>query len=49
MGTKLPSDKKERLINILRDNADVFAWSYNDMSGIDPSITVDRLDVDPKA
>ena len=30
-------------------NQDVFAWSHEDMPGIDPSIIVHRLNVNPES
>ena len=33
--------------SFLRENQDVFAWSHEDMLGIDPSIMVHRLNVLP--
>jgi len=38
---------KEELVAFLRHNNDVFAWSHEDMPGIDPSVIVHRLNVDP--
>ncbi|KAL5539294.1 hypothetical protein UlMin_046152 [Ulmus minor] len=38
---------KEDLITFLREHHDVFAWSHEDMLGIDPSIIVHRLNIDP--
>ena len=40
--TLLPRTKKE-LIDLLQDYNDVFAWSYQDMSGLDTDIVVHRL------
>ena len=34
-------------MSFLRDNQDVFAWSHEDMLGIDPSIIVHKLNVSP--
>ncbi|GKE23678.1 reverse transcriptase domain-containing protein, partial [Tanacetum coccineum] len=34
IGKQLPEDFKERLRNLLRTNADVFAWTHADMTGI---------------
>ena len=31
-------DERDRLIHLLRSYLDVFAWSYEDMHGLDPSI-----------
>jgi len=33
----------------LKSNSDVFAWNHEDMPGIDPSIIVHRLNVDPSS
>ena len=35
------------LITFLKMNQDVFAWSYEDIPGINPSVTVHRLNVSP--
>ena len=35
------------LANFLRRNQDIFAWSHEDMPGIDPSVIVHRLNVNP--
>ena len=37
-----PATKKE-LIDLLQDYSDVFAWSYQDMPGLDTDIIVHRL------
>ncbi|KAL5538665.1 hypothetical protein UlMin_044967 [Ulmus minor] len=38
---------QEDLIIFLREHRDVFAWSHEDMPGIDPNIIVHRLNIDP--
>jgi hypothetical protein len=38
---------KDDLVAFLRHNCDVFAWSYEDMLGTDPSVIVHKLNVDP--
>ena len=35
----------QELTTFLRDNQDMFAWSHEDMSGIDPTIMVHKLNV----
>ena len=35
IGSRLCSDVKKGLIDLLREYSDVFAWSYQDMSGLD--------------
>ncbi|GJY13463.1 reverse transcriptase domain-containing protein [Tanacetum coccineum] len=39
IGKQLPEHFKERLRKLLRTNADVFAWTYADMTGIPRTIT----------
>ena len=34
---------KERLIKLLHEYVDIFAWSYRDMPGLDTNIVVHRL------
>jgi hypothetical protein len=46
-GSQLPQRIKEELNAFLRHNSDVFAWSHEDMPGIDPSVIVHKLNVDP--
>lgn len=38
--------QRKSLIKFLRENADIFGWSHEDMSIIDPSVIVHRLNVD---
>jgi len=38
---------RQTLTTFLRDNQDVFAWNHKDMSGIDPSVMVHKLNVSP--
>uniref|UniRef100_A0A2N9HRX3 Uncharacterized protein n=1 Tax=Fagus sylvatica TaxID=28930 RepID=A0A2N9HRX3_FAGSY len=47
IGTDLPPRIKESLVQFLKENKDVFAWSHEDMPGIDPSIISHKLNVDP--
>lgn len=37
----------EELIILLREYQDCFAWSHDDMAGIDPTIITHQLQVDP--
>uniref|UniRef100_A0A2N9GDQ3 Uncharacterized protein n=1 Tax=Fagus sylvatica TaxID=28930 RepID=A0A2N9GDQ3_FAGSY len=43
----LPLKMKESLVQFLKNNKDVFAWSHEDMPGINPSIISHKLNVDP--
>ena len=51
--TKIWADMEEKikkgLICFLRKNIDVFAWSHEDMPGIDPSVITHRLNVHPSS
>ena len=38
---------KKSLIQFLKNNKDVFAWSHEDMLGINPSIISHKLNVNP--
>ena len=38
IGLPLSIDERDRLINLLKSYLDVFAWSYEDMPSLDPSI-----------
>ena len=38
IGTTLSADERDSLLRLLRSYLDVFAWSYEDMPGLDPSI-----------
>ncbi|XP_058103459.1 uncharacterized protein LOC131247032 [Magnolia sinica] len=47
IGSPLKSPLRDKMISLLRMYADVFAWSHEDMPGINPKIIVHRLNVDP--
>ena len=47
MGTLASPLIRQDLAAFLRMNQDVFAWSHEDMPGIDPSVIVHRLNVNP--
>ena len=47
IGTLASSPMRQALTAFLRENQDVFAGSHEDMSGIDPSIIVQKLNVSP--
>ena len=47
MGTLASWPVHQVLTAFLRDNQDMFAWSHEDMPGIDTSIIVHRLNVSP--
>ena len=45
MGTLASPVVRQDLASFLRMNQDVFAWSHEDMPGIDPSLIVHKLNV----
>ncbi|KAL2226765.1 UNVERIFIED_CONTAM: hypothetical protein Sindi_2035200 [Sesamum indicum] len=50
--TRIGSNMNEgemAMIDFLRKNADMFAWSPSNFTGIDPEVIVHRLNVDPMA
>ncbi|RVX21643.1 Retrovirus-related Pol polyprotein from transposon 17.6 [Vitis vinifera] len=48
IGSDLSTDERDSLIQLLRAYLDVFAWSYEDMPGLDPSIVQHRLPLLPQ-
>ncbi|RVW65906.1 Transposon Ty3-I Gag-Pol polyprotein [Vitis vinifera] len=49
IGSDLSTDERDSLIQLLRAYLDVFAWSYEDMPGLDPSIVQHRERGDSEA
>ena len=49
IGASLASEERERVGALLKDFKEVFAWSYEDMPGIDPEIVQHRIPLDPEA
>ena len=47
IGTLASWPVRQAITTFLRNNQDVFAWSHEDMPGIDPSVIVHRLNVSP--
>ena len=43
IGANLEPSVKQRLIQMLHDYVEIFAWSYEDMPGLDTDIVVHRL------
>ena len=48
IGTTLSSKMKTRLVQFLKENLDVFAWSHKDMPGISPRVIEHKLKVNPE-
>ena len=49
IGSTLSSEEHEQLVDLLKEFQDVFAWSYEDMPGIDPEIVQHRIPLYPDA
>ena len=47
IGTSLDPIIKEQLTSFLQDHADCFAWTHEDMVGIDPNVISHKLNIDP--
>ena len=47
IGAKLPLQEKEGLLEFLKANVNVFAWSPYEAPGIDPNFICYRLNVNP--
>uniref|UniRef100_A0A2N9FAH3 Uncharacterized protein n=1 Tax=Fagus sylvatica TaxID=28930 RepID=A0A2N9FAH3_FAGSY len=47
LGQKMDRTIREALISFLKSNLDVFAWTHDDMPGIDPATICHKLNVDP--
>ena len=47
VGAELEENTKKDFVQFLKKNVDVFAWSHEDMSGIDPRVITHRLNVSP--
>ena len=48
IGTTLSPEMKASLVQFLKENLDVFAWTHEDMPGISPKVIQHKLNVDPK-
>ena len=49
IGTTLSVDERDSLLRLLKSYLDVFAWSYEDMPSLDPSIVQHHLPLVPHA
>ena len=47
VGADLEGKNKKDLVQFLKKNIDVFAWSHKDMSGIDLGVITHRLNICP--
>ena len=46
--TTLSLKMRTKLIQFLKENLDIFAWSHEDMLGISPKVIQHKLNVDPE-
>ncbi|KAL0440484.1 UNVERIFIED_CONTAM: hypothetical protein Slati_2531400 [Sesamum latifolium] len=47
IGSKMMEDVQDQVVNCLRKNKDIFAWTPQDLEGIDPSVITHHLNLDP--
>jgi hypothetical protein len=48
IGTEVSKEEEDRLLQFLRHNQDVFAWSKSDLTGVHRSVIEHALNTDPK-
>jgi hypothetical protein len=48
IGTEVSTEEEDKLLQFLRHNQDVFAWSKSDLTGVHRSVIVHALNTDPK-
>ena len=47
VGSQLPQQEREELIEFLKQNIDVFAWNTYEAPGVDPEFICHHLNVNP--
>ena len=48
ISSQLTIQEKEQLVTLLKEYINVFAWTYDEMPGLDPGLVVHALNVDPR-
>jgi hypothetical protein len=48
IGTHFTIEQKDALITLLREFCEIFAWSYQDMPGLDTDIVVHQIPLKPE-
>jgi hypothetical protein len=48
IGTEISTEDEDRLLEFLRNNQDVFAWSKSDLAGVHRSVIEHALNTDPR-
>ena len=49
VGSQLPQQEREELVEFLKRNIDVFAWNTYEAPGVDPNFICHHLNVNPLA
>ena len=47
LSKNLPTGRRAALLELLKEFRDVFAWSYNEMPGLDPNLITHKLNIAP--
>ena len=47
ISSQLTVQENEQLVTLLKEYMDVFAWTYDEMPGLDPGLVVHALNMDP--
>ena len=47
ISSQLTVQEKEQLVTLLKEYMNVFAWTYDEMLGLDPGLVVHALNMDP--
>ncbi|KAL0401542.1 UNVERIFIED_CONTAM: hypothetical protein Slati_4184100 [Sesamum latifolium] len=47
IGSQISEETKKELVQCLQRNADIFAWTPQNLEGIDPRVTTHHLNMDP--
>ena len=45
--SQLSAQEREQLVELMKKYVDVFAWTYDEMPGLDPKLVVHSLNIDP--
>ena len=48
IGVNFPKDMRDEFIALLKEFKEIFAWSYQDMPGLDTKIIVHRILIKPE-
>uniref|UniRef100_A0A2N9I4R3 Integrase catalytic domain-containing protein n=2 Tax=Pentapetalae TaxID=1437201 RepID=A0A2N9I4R3_FAGSY len=49
ISASLSASKRAQLVALLKEYQDIFAWQYNEMPGIDPTLVAHSLNIEPGA